>query len=79
MVNTTWHLFLIMQIEEILKEPEFKPGGFVWKHVAGGNPDPLRAVQSAVDRMRDLYDIEDSQFGQLCERLLKEVRKICKS
>ena len=73
MVNTTWHLFLIMQIEEILKEPEFKPGGFVWKHVAGGNPDPLRAVQSAVDRMRDLYDIEDSQFGELCQNLLSEL------
>jgi hypothetical protein len=66
-------------VKEILQEPEFKQGGFVYKHVAGNNPDPIRAVQSTVDRMRDLYDIEDSQFGQLCERLLKEVRKICKS
>ena len=66
-------------VKEILQEPEFKQGGFVYKHVAGKNPDPIRAVQSTVDRMRDLYDIEDSQFGQLCERLLKEVRKICKS
>ena len=43
-------------------------------------PDPLRAVQSAVDRMRDLYDIEDSQFGELCQNILNElVVKIDKS
>ena len=62
-----------MYKRQILKEPEFKPGGFVWKHVVGGNPDPLRAVQSAVDRMRDLYDIEDSQFGELCQNVLREL------
>ena len=73
MVNTIWRLFLIMPVEEILKEPEFKPGGFVWKHIAGGNPDPIRAVQSAVDRMRDLYDIQDSQFGELCQSILEEL------
>ena len=66
-------------VKEILQEPEFKQGGFVYKDVAGDNPEPIRAVQSTVDRMRDLYDIEDSQFGQLCERLLKEITKICKS
>ena len=66
-------------VKEILQEPEFKQGGFVNKHVAGGNPEPLRAVQSTVDRMRELHDIEDSQFGELCERLLNEITKICKS
>jgi hypothetical protein len=66
-------------VKEILQEPEFKQGGFVYKHVAGGNPEPLRAVQSTVDRMRDLHDIEDFQFGKLCERLLTEITKICKS
>ncbi len=66
-------------IKDILQEPEFKQGGFVYKHVAGGNPEPLRAVQSTVDRMRELHDIEDSQFGELCERLLNEIIKICKS
>ena len=66
-------------IKDILQEPEFKQGGFVYKHVAGGNPEPLRAVQSTVDRMRELHDIEDSQFGKLCERLLNEITKICKS
>jgi len=75
MVIISWHQCLIKvdDIQEILKEPEFKPGGFVWKHVAGGNPDPLRAVQSAVDRMRDLYDIQDSQFGELCQNVLNEL------
>lgn len=73
MVTTIWRRFSIMLVDEILKEPEFKPGGFVWKHVAGGNPDPIRAVQSAVDRMRDLYDIQDSQFGKLCQNILEEL------
>ena len=68
-----WHQYLITVVEDILQEAEFKPGGFVWKHVAGNNPDPLRAVQSAVDRMRDLYDIQDSQFGSLCQNILDEL------
>ena len=52
--------------EQILLEPEFKENGFVFKHLEQGRPDPLRAVQSAVDRMRELHDIEDCQFGPLC-------------
>lgn len=68
-----WHQYLITVVNDILKEAEFVPGGFVWKHVKGGNPDPLRAVQSAVDRMRDLYDIQDDQFGQLCQNVLDEL------
>lgn len=66
-------------VSDLLREPEFKPSGFVWKHIAGGNPDPLRAVQSAVDRMRELHDIEDNQFGLLCEKLLVELNRLCKS
>ena len=66
-------------VSDLLREPEFKPSGFVWKHIAGGNPDPLRAVQSAVDRMRELHDIEDNQFGPLCEKLLVELNRLCKS
>ena len=73
MVFIIWHQYLITVVEDILQEAEFKPGGFVWKHVAGNNPDPLRAVQSAVDRMRDLYDIQDSQFGSLCQNILDEL------
>ena len=74
MVFIIWHQYLITVVEDILQEAEFKPGGFVWKHVAGNNPDPLRAVQSAVDRMRDLYDIQDNQFGQLCHNILEELK-----
>jgi hypothetical protein len=68
------------KIEEVLAEAEFKPGGFVWKHLENQSPDPLRAVQSAVDRMRELHDIEDNQFGPLCEELLKElIQRVDKS
>ena len=52
--------------EEILNEPEFRPHGFVWKHFENKSADPLRSVQSTVDRMRELFDIEDHQFGPLC-------------
>ena len=65
--------------ENILKEPEFRKNGFVWKHIEQGSVDPLRSVQSAVDRMRELHDIEDNQFGPLCnlvyEKLIKIVSK----
>ena len=37
----------------------FKENGFVFKHLEQGRSDPLRAVQSAVDPMRELHDIED--------------------
>lgn len=60
-------------VSEILKEPEFRPSGFVWKHIENGSADPLRSVQSAVDRMRELHDIEDHQFGPLCDQLLKAI------
>ena len=60
-------------VDNILIEPEFKEGGFVFKHLEQGRPDPLRAVQSAVDRMRELHDIEDHQFGPLCEEVLRQL------
>jgi hypothetical protein len=63
-------------VEQILKEPEFKPNGFVWKHIQNRASDPLRSVQSAVDRMRELHDIEDDQFGPLCEQLLKVITSL---
>ena len=59
--------------EQILLEPEFKENGFVFEHLEQGRPDPLRAVQSAVDRMRELHDIEDCQFGPLCEEVLRQL------
>lgn len=67
---------MIDLVAEILKEPEFKPSGFVWKHIEQGSADPLRSVQSAVDRMRELHDIEDNQFGPLCEQLLKVITNL---
>ena len=33
------------KVNDILNEPEFKQGGFVWKHIENQSPDPLRAVQ----------------------------------
>lgn len=62
--------------ENILKEPEFRKSGFVWKHIEQGSADPLRSVQSAVDRMRELHDIEDHQFGPLCNLVYKKLIKI---
>ena len=57
-------------IENILKEAEFKQGGFVWSHMKQGKSDPLVAVRSAVDRMRELHDIEDRDFNSICNQIL---------
>ena len=57
-------------VENILSEAEFKPGGMVWKHIASGRSDPLVAVRSAVDRMRELHDIEDRDFNVVCNDVL---------
>jgi hypothetical protein len=57
-------------IKAILDEAEFKQGGFVWSHMKQGKSDPLVAVRSAVDRMRELHDIEDTQFNNVCNEIL---------
>jgi aminoglycoside phosphotransferase (APT) family kinase protein len=57
-------------IEKILIEAEFKQGGFVWSHMKQGKSDPLVAVRSAVDRMRELHDIPDNQFNNVCNDVL---------
>ena len=57
-------------IKNILNEAEFKPGGFVWSHMKQGKGDPLVAVRSAVDRMRELHDIEDREFNAVCNDVL---------
>ena len=59
-----------MLVENILKEPEFKPGGFVWSHMKQGKSNSLVAVRSAVDRMRELHDIPDNQFNNVCNDVL---------
>ena len=61
-------------VESILAEAEFKPGGMVWKHIASGRSDPLVAVRSAVDRMRELHDIDDQEFNAVCFEVLKGVQ-----
>lgn len=57
-------------VNNILNEAEFKQGGFVWSHMKQGKSDPLVAVRSAVDRMRELHDIEDTQFNNVCNEIL---------
>jgi aminoglycoside phosphotransferase (APT) family kinase protein len=58
-------------IRAILDEAEFRQGGFVWSHMKQGKSDPLVAVRSAVDRMRELHDIEDRDFNAVCFEVLK--------
>jgi len=57
-------------ILDVLSEAEFKPGGMVWKHITSGRSDPMVAVRSAVDRMRELHDIPDNQFNSVCNNVL---------
>jgi aminoglycoside phosphotransferase (APT) family kinase protein len=59
-----------MLVENILKEAEFKQGGFVWSHMKQGISDSLVAVRSAIDRMRELHDIPDNQFNSVCNDVL---------
>jgi len=59
------------KVSDLLKEAEFKTGGFVYKHIAEGKSNPLIAVKSAVDRMRELHDIEDHEFNDICKEILE--------
>jgi hypothetical protein len=59
---------------DILNEAEFKPGGMVWKHITSGRSDPLVAVRSAVDRMRELHDVQDYEFNAVCNEILKGIQ-----
>ena len=56
--------------EEIITEPEFRVGGFVYKHVKEAKSDALVSIKSAVDNMSDLYDLERDDIGQISERIL---------
>ena len=61
--------------DEMLKyEPEFKEGGFVHTHIKQGKSDPLVAINSAVDRMTDLYDVEHSQVGHISDIILHQLQ-----
>ena len=57
-------------VDNILKEAEFKHGGFVCSHMKQGKSDSLVAIRSAVDRMRELHDIEDREFNAVCNDVL---------
>ena len=63
------------KVSDLLKEAEFKTGGFVYKHIAEGKSNPLVAVKSAVDRMRELHDIEDHEFNEICDEILLRISK----
>lgn len=65
---------MIDKVNEILLEAEFKENGFVYKHIKSGRSNPLVAVQSAVDRMRELHDIEDHEFNSICIEVLERLK-----
>ena len=57
---------------EIMQEPGFKPGGFVFKHIKEGKSDPLVSIKSAVDRMSELYDLERNDIGIVSDLILEK-------
>lgn len=59
--------------EEIITEPEFREGGFVYKHVKEAKSDALVSIRSAVDRMSDLYDLERNDIGIISDILLNRL------
>ena len=59
--------------EAILTEPEFRENGFVYKHVQEAKSNALVSIQSAVDRMSDLYDLERDDIGIISDILLKKL------
>ena len=60
--------------EEIITEPEFRVGGFVYKHVQEAKSDALVSIKSAVDRMSDLYDLERDDIGQISNIILDKLK-----
>ena len=59
--------------EAIITEPEFREGGFVYKHIKEAKSESLVSIQSAVDRMSDLYDLERDDIGIISDILLKRL------
>jgi hypothetical protein len=58
-------------LEEIITEPEFRENGFVYKHIKEGKSNALVSIQSAVDRMSELYDLERDDIGIVSELILQ--------
>ena len=53
--------------EEIITEPEFRVGGFVYKHVQEAKSD-------ALVRMSELYNLERDDIGIVSELILVKFR-----
>ena len=60
--------------EAIITEPEFKEGGFVYKHIKEAKSDSLVSIKSAVDNMSDLYDLERDDIGKICDIIFEKLR-----
>jgi hypothetical protein len=60
--------------QEIITEPEFRVGGFVYKHIHEAKSDALVSIKSAVDNMSDLYDLERDDIGIISELILEQFR-----
>ena len=60
--------------EEIILEPEFREGGFVFKHIKEAKSDPLVSIKSTVDNMSDLYDLERNDIGILSDLILQMIK-----
>lgn len=60
--------------EEIITEPEFREGGFVYKHIKEAKSDALVSIKSCIDRMSDLYDLERNDIGILSDLILEMLK-----
>jgi hypothetical protein len=58
----------------IMTEPEFREGGFVFKHIQEAKSDSLVSIKSAVDSMSDLYDLERNDIGQISNIILDKLK-----
>lgn len=62
--------YLSIAKEMLQYEPEFKPGGFVFKHRESDRSDLLVSIKSAVDLKSDMYELERDDIGQISECIL---------
>lgn len=60
--------------DAIITEPEFRPGGFVFKHIQEAKSDSLVSIKSAVDNMSDLYDLEKNDIGIISNIILEKIK-----
>ena len=60
--------------DAIITEPEFRPGGFVFKHIQEAKSDSLVSIKSAVDNMSDLYDLEKNDIGIISDIILEKIK-----